>query len=469
MTPSSRLTTLALPLAFAALSLATVRSQTDWIERKPAHAPPARSYHAMACDSLRGRIVLFGGQVSQGNPLGDTWEWDGVDWQQATPLTSPPAQSRHALAFDAARGVVVLVGTNGDMWEFDGTTWNAAPPCPGSPLYTDVGVLMAYDASRSRLCVVGSNGSPVHEYDGAAWSTITPATTAPPSPGYTLSNMIFHTAIGRVVTFLPFDVISYNPYVAVGPEMWQWDGADWQSGFAMGPAYIVGHRLSDASALGASLLYGGSCCGGVTNPTTSALWPANTTATTRKHPLGRVAHGMCDDPVRGRVVLFGGLRIDHLGNGTLANDTFEFVGRPLSAATETWGAGCGAPALGLDSASGSRPVLGTTFQADVSGVAPGFAGCAVGFNDDYVAGSPFQVPWDLALYGMPGCSLWTSADIPNHPVQVAGSQATVTIALPLASWLIGQQMYLQAFAVQPGANPTGIAFSNGLQLTLGDQ
>ena len=173
MTPSSRLTTLALPLAFAALSLATVRSQTDWIERKPAHAPPARSYHAMACDSLRGRIVLFGGQVSQGNPLGDTWEWDGVDWQQATPLTSPPAQSRHALAFDAARGVVVLVGTNGDMWEFDGTTWNAAPPCPGSPLYTDVGVLMAYDASRSRLCVVGSNGSPVHEYDGAAWSTIT--------------------------------------------------------------------------------------------------------------------------------------------------------------------------------------------------------------------------------------------------------------------------------------------------------
>ena len=61
--------------AVVAVATAGLRGQVAWIERKPAHSPPARTYHAMACDMLRGKVVLFGGEISQGNRLGDTWEW----------------------------------------------------------------------------------------------------------------------------------------------------------------------------------------------------------------------------------------------------------------------------------------------------------------------------------------------------------------------------------------------------------
>ena len=45
-----------------------------WVDRTA--APPERSFHAMAYDSARGRVVLFGGIVASW--VNDTWEWDGV-------------------------------------------------------------------------------------------------------------------------------------------------------------------------------------------------------------------------------------------------------------------------------------------------------------------------------------------------------------------------------------------------------
>jgi len=56
-----------------------------WIERTPAgRKPPARCKHALAYDSARGRLVLFGGFGVSGEPLQDTWEWD-------LPLSLQPA------------------------------------------------------------------------------------------------------------------------------------------------------------------------------------------------------------------------------------------------------------------------------------------------------------------------------------------------------------------------------------------
>ena len=53
--------------------------------------PAARCGHAMAYDSARGKVVLFGG-ASDAWPSQDTWEWDGASgtW---TDRTSPAAQS----------------------------------------------------------------------------------------------------------------------------------------------------------------------------------------------------------------------------------------------------------------------------------------------------------------------------------------------------------------------------------------
>src|SRR5262249_34864540 len=109
---------------------------SQWTQRTPATSPPARQGTAMAYDSARGHVVLFGGDDGQGLNMSDTWEWDGTDWTERHPAHAPPARHQHSLAFDSARGRIVLFGgvssTPGirlaDTWEWDGTDWQQIQP-----------------------------------------------------------------------------------------------------------------------------------------------------------------------------------------------------------------------------------------------------------------------------------------------------------------------------------------------------
>jgi hypothetical protein len=112
---------------------------------------------ALACDSARQRVVLFGGNTQDSNynivDSAETWEFDGVNWQKASPVSSPPARSSHAMAWDASRNVTVMYGglkyvydaANGyyyyelldDTWEYDGSTWTQKTYTPGTePIYS---------------------------------------------------------------------------------------------------------------------------------------------------------------------------------------------------------------------------------------------------------------------------------------------------------------------------------------------
>jgi len=93
----------------------------------------------MAYDSKRQVVVLFGSYNDDGirdnDPLEpiepSTWEYDGVGWEKVDTTDSPSARYGHAMAYDSNRGVVVLFGgadSNtdyglNDTWEYDGTTW----------------------------------------------------------------------------------------------------------------------------------------------------------------------------------------------------------------------------------------------------------------------------------------------------------------------------------------------------------
>ncbi len=48
------------------------RVGSTWVERFPTSKPSARFEHTLACDTARGRVVLFGGYGAL--LLGDTWE-----------------------------------------------------------------------------------------------------------------------------------------------------------------------------------------------------------------------------------------------------------------------------------------------------------------------------------------------------------------------------------------------------------
>lgn len=102
-----------------------------WTKMRPAQSPSPRDYSAMVYDPKSDRMVLFGGiDESSGQPLGDTWTYDVTSdtWQHLATAVSPSARGWHAMAYEATSGKVVLFGggisqgqPQKDTWLFDST------------------------------------------------------------------------------------------------------------------------------------------------------------------------------------------------------------------------------------------------------------------------------------------------------------------------------------------------------------
>ncbi len=74
-----------------------------------------RNAHAMAYDSQRQRVVLFGGYARESASLcGDTWEWDGKHWTQRQDM-GPGARSMPGMAYDSLSKRGVLFGGFGGV------------------------------------------------------------------------------------------------------------------------------------------------------------------------------------------------------------------------------------------------------------------------------------------------------------------------------------------------------------------
>lgn len=198
-------------------------------EQKAVHGPSARMLHRMAFDSERGRVVLFGGTASgrQGPHFDETWEWDGAVWTRldtkgpaprfesamaydstrnalvvfggasgagkladtwtlaggacrAAAGPGPSKRDHHGMAFHEARGVVVMQGgwsgerMLGDTWLWDGARWTEhAQPGPS----TRGGVpAMTYDSDRRKVLLYGGWGEDgplqdLWEWDGE-WTAV---------------------------------------------------------------------------------------------------------------------------------------------------------------------------------------------------------------------------------------------------------------------------------------------------------
>jgi hypothetical protein len=170
-----------------------------WTDRTPASGGPVAHFATAAYDSIRGKVLFFGGEV--GRPVNnDLWEWDGDDgtWM-LLPIENPkPAPRDNVLsAFDAARNRYVVFGgydsvagkTYDDTWEWNpsDSTWTERLPVGSFGL--DKGVIgMFYDALRERVVMVGSGPDSgdllrdVWEWDGGVgnWGHVSIATDPVP-------------------------------------------------------------------------------------------------------------------------------------------------------------------------------------------------------------------------------------------------------------------------------------------------
>jgi len=165
-----------------------------WIQQDPATSPGARDGHTLVFDDTREVAVLFGGR-SGTTLLNDTWEYDGVTWQEVITANAPLARFGHAMAHDSERGVTVLFGGApttpaaagvSDTWEFDGGDWTEVHPT-NAPT-NRYGVVAAYDPLARVTVVFGGLHNGQHqfgtwEFDGVDWLLQMPQ-TAPADRSY---------------------------------------------------------------------------------------------------------------------------------------------------------------------------------------------------------------------------------------------------------------------------------------------
>lgn len=407
--------------------------------------PSFRVHPAMAVDTARDRVVLFGG-IGPTGAHGDTWELEGERWYRIATAGAPPARGLHAMAYDTRRGRTVMFGAPGtDTWEYDGGAWlsvtTAAAPSARA------GHAMVYDSARERMVLYGGQAGSgflgdTWEYDGRTWTRIATAATPGARSGH---GFAYDSGRGRTVLFGG----------AAQADTWEYDGSRWTSiATPVAPAPRSGHAMVYDSIRGRTVLYG-------SEPNLAPVvweYDGRTWASSQpgNAPRANIWHAMAFDSARGRAVLFGGVDVHH----RLA-DTWAL----LPPRAPTWarhGIGCagsgGIPALDAP----GLPALGTTLPLQCTGLPVQPGAMFLVFGTGIARWGGRALPLDLDALGLAGCRLWiepgTGTLVPH-----AGGTATVRLTLPASQALAGQRIALQALVLDgAAANGVGAVTNAGI-------
>jgi hypothetical protein len=157
--------------------------------------PSPRQFYMMAYDPGLRAIVLFGGESTYGEPLGDTWEFANGHWTALNIAVSPTPRWAAGMAYDLAWGGVFLFGgTDGgtllnDSWVFNATGWHelsfpySPPPQAGSE--------MAYDSTDGYVLLTytspGTSFVNVWTFAGESWTNITARVSVRPPDVWSFS------------------------------------------------------------------------------------------------------------------------------------------------------------------------------------------------------------------------------------------------------------------------------------------
>jgi hypothetical protein len=285
--------------------------------------PSQRRWPSMAYDSARRRVVLFGG--CNGSECSDTWEWDGWVWVQKA-VSGPPSRGGHCMAYDSQRRRIVLFGGArgsgseltglGDTWEWDGERWVLCSSSGPAPRYFHA---MAYDESRKRVLLFGGVDntnmmfSDTWEWDGASWRQLQ-ATGPSPRAGHSL---VYDAARRRVVMYGGGDSQSALD------ELWEWNGVAWTARAAAGPTPRYCHRAVYDFARQSIVMFGGYNVG-ERIPAMADTWEWDGSSWAKRNGLGPTArkdHALASDTVRFRITAFGGSVC-----GRPVGDTYEWDG-----------------------------------------------------------------------------------------------------------------------------------------------
>jgi hypothetical protein len=328
--------------AYFLLSTGIALAQPSWEEMATAYAGAGRANHAMAYDSDRGVVVMFGGRKPGVYHYSDTWEWDGTQWAQVS-ISGPEPRYGHALAYDANKRRVVLFGGKSyvadptedvyysDTWTWDGSSWTKMPTSGPSARYAHA---MAYDSSRKVVVLYGGEtwsygiSGAVWEWNGTSWSKRGDFDSPGPVPRY--AHAMAYDSDRNVIVMHGGKHQSGDNSLST----WEWDGNNWTLRSSVGPAKRCWHAMAYDSNRKRIVVFGGWRDGDRFNDTWEwdgigwgEVFPAPGDASPpASTPSRRWGHAMAYDSANRKIVLFGGSGISDPINylSDAENDTWLY-------------------------------------------------------------------------------------------------------------------------------------------------
>jgi hypothetical protein len=240
-----------------------------WKKMTPAHTPPLRSNAALAYDAVHRYVLMYGGinNLGEGNPLNDTWSWDGTDWALHPGEDNVPGYRNGPRMVGTDSGVVLFGGNVSnlesgyfsDLWIWNGDKWSPLSAGPGPA--GRAGAALVWDPQRFSLFVFGgtgfnaaagpgANGSPLGDawaFNDGRWTRLSDAGPPPLSE----PAAVREPSTGRI------DVLLGISCPAPIASSWGWDGTSWTQRADPGMSARWGAAVAQGPS-GSGLLFGGS-------------------------------------------------------------------------------------------------------------------------------------------------------------------------------------------------------------------
>ena len=436
----------------AALLTQHAHAQVDWHLRLSSRTPVVRGGHNITYDSLRGRVVMYGG-VRSNAPLYETWAWDGASWTPLVTRIAPKGAAWPGLAYATSRDRIVLFGgyvlqDYNDTWEFDGTEWHRMAPVHSPPVR--IRPVLAYHAGIDKVVLFGGFAfADTWLWDGHDWTEVD-------TPVHPIARDLHAMAYDRDRQVL---VLFGGRDIGAGllGDHWEFDGNQWrQIILPTMPPPRRGHAMDYDLDRQCIVLYGYEIPNTRLWEYDGHTWTARSVTT----PAGTGSHMVYHDGLRAMVAVSGRNFYPYYSTDVWHLETIH------PATITDLGPGCTNPSPArIERDPHHWPWIGDRFDQRLVGTpSSDFGVLMLGLSD--LKHGPIPLPWSLRALGLPGCSLRVSIDV-LVSVPMSAGVATVSLSIPADPGLIGARLHEQALVHDPAAAAPGIRVTDAHSLIFG--